>query len=137
VVEGDVVNLDQDLVLRWRYQNLASGSTGLVRTARTGYLWFRAWPGTSLLGSVRSMRDRDVRTALASTIAARLRNNDYVLFPEVAIRWSNPARIEALLVNDRISGFEIESDADFLTRLREMRYLRFVTSEDRTALTSW
>jgi hypothetical protein len=63
------------------------------------------------------MRDRDVRKALASTIAARLRDRDHVLVPEVEIRWSIPARIDALLVNDRISGFEIKSDADSLARL--------------------
>jgi hypothetical protein len=63
------------------------------------------------------MRDRDVRTALASTIAARLGDSDHVLVPEVEIRWSIPARIDALLVNDRISGFEIKSDVDSLARL--------------------
>jgi hypothetical protein len=63
------------------------------------------------------MRDRDVRTALASTIAAKLRGSDHVLVPEVEIRWSIPARIDALLVNDRISGFEIKSDVDSLARL--------------------
>ena len=77
----------------------------------------QVWPGASLLGSVRSMRDRDMRTALASTIAASLRDSDHVLVPEVEIRWSIPARIDALLVNDRISGFEIKSDVDSLARL--------------------
>lgn len=63
------------------------------------------------------MRDTDVRQALVATVAHRVGTQPHVLVPEVEVRWSVPARMDALLVADRISGFEIKSDADSLTRL--------------------
>lgn len=47
-----------------------------------------------------------MRTALASTIAAELRGSDHVLVPEVEIRWSIPARIDALLVRSSADARE-------------------------------
>ena len=41
----------------------------------------------------------------------------HVLVPEVDVRWSVPARLDVLLVADRIVGFEIKSDVDSLHRL--------------------
>lgn len=41
----------------------------------------------------------------------------HLLVPEVDIRWSVPARADALLVGNRICGFEIKSDVDSLARL--------------------
>jgi hypothetical protein len=63
------------------------------------------------------MRDSDVRQALVATVARRVGAQPHVLVPEVDVRWSVPARMDALLVADRISGFEIKSDVDSLTRL--------------------
>lgn len=63
------------------------------------------------------MRDEDIRGALALAVCRRMGNRPHVLVPEVDVRWSVPARLDALLVADRISGFEIKSDVDSLTRL--------------------
>lgn len=63
------------------------------------------------------VRDVDVRAALTDAIAAQHPTGPYMLVPEVDIRWSVPARIDVLLVADRINAFEIKSDADSLTRL--------------------
>lgn len=63
------------------------------------------------------MRDTDVRQALVAAVARRVGAKPHVLIPEVDVRWSIPARMDALLVADRISGFEIKSDVDSLTRL--------------------
>ena len=63
------------------------------------------------------MRDTDVRKALVAAVARRVGTRPHVLVPEVDVRWSVPARMDALLVADRISGFEIKSDVDSLTRL--------------------
>jgi hypothetical protein len=50
-------------------------------------------------------------------VTARLGQRPHVLVPEVEVRWSVPARLDALLVADRIWGFEIKSDVDSLSRL--------------------
>ena len=63
------------------------------------------------------MRDTDVRQALVAAVARRVGARPHVLVPEVDVRWTVPARMDALLVADRISGFEIKSDVDSLTRL--------------------
>ncbi|MGV1005133.1 MAG: sce7726 family protein [Candidatus Nanopelagicales bacterium] len=63
------------------------------------------------------MRDIDVRQALVAAVARRVGTQPHVLVPEVDVRWTVPARMDALLVADRISGFEIKSDVDSLTRL--------------------
>jgi hypothetical protein len=63
------------------------------------------------------MRDTDVRQALTAVVARRVGAQPHLLVPEVDVRWSVPARMDALLVADRISGFEIKSDVDSLTRL--------------------
>jgi hypothetical protein len=63
------------------------------------------------------VRDSDLRGALVEVLWRSLGQRPYVLVPEVDIRWSVPARLDALLVSDRISGFEIKSDVDSLKRL--------------------
>lgn len=63
------------------------------------------------------MRDADVRLAMAASVARTMATRPHVLVPEVEIRWTVPARADALLVADRISGFEIKSDVDSLSRL--------------------
>ncbi|NHC44350.1 sce7726 family protein [Motilibacter aurantiacus] len=63
------------------------------------------------------MRDPDVRSALVTALAQRLGQRPHVLVPEVDVRWTVPARLDALLVADRICGFEIKSDVDSLARL--------------------
>lgn len=68
-------------------------------------------------GNLWSMRDTDVRPALVAAVARRVGAQPHVLVPEVDVRWRVPARMDALLVADRISGFEIKSDVDSLTRL--------------------
>lgn len=68
-------------------------------------------------GSLQAMRDTDVRQALVGAVARRVGGQPHVLVPEVDVRWNTPARLDALLVADRISGFEIKSDVDSLTRL--------------------
>lgn len=63
------------------------------------------------------VRDADVRPVLARKIAQRMGHREHVLVPEVELRWSVPARVDALLVSDRLCGFEIKSDVDSLDRL--------------------
>ncbi|MCA4727204.1 sce7726 family protein [Mycolicibacterium fortuitum] len=69
-------------------------------------------------GSARTvLRDKDIRLALAAAIGRQYRDSDYLLVPEVDIICGIPGRIDALLVADRIWGFEIKSDLDTLRRL--------------------
>jgi hypothetical protein len=68
-------------------------------------------------GPTPKMRDLDLRRALTATVTRKLGSTPHVLVPEVDIRWSVPARADALLVSDRICGFEIKSDVDSLARL--------------------
>lgn len=63
------------------------------------------------------MRDADLRTALLRGVAKQMGGRRHLLVPEVEIRWSIPARIDALMVADRITGFELKSAADSLGRL--------------------
>jgi hypothetical protein len=63
------------------------------------------------------VRDADVRLALVDALARQLGARPHVLVPEVEVRWSIPARLDALLVTNRICGFEIKSDRDSLSRL--------------------
>ncbi len=63
------------------------------------------------------MRDADVRSVLCDAVSVRLGKGQFILVPEVDIRWSVPARADALLVGDRICGFEIKSDVDSIARL--------------------
>lgn len=63
------------------------------------------------------MRDADIRPSLASVISSKMASQQHLFVPEVDIRWSIPARADALLVERRISGFEIKSDRDSLSRL--------------------
>lgn len=63
------------------------------------------------------MRDVDVRLGLTAAVASKMRDTPHILVPEVDIRWTVPARADALLVANRISGFEIKSDVDSLSRL--------------------
>lgn len=67
--------------------------------------------------TIRKVRDVDVREGLKVAVASRMGDQPHLLVPEVSIRWSVPARADALLVGNRICGFEIKSDIDSLTRL--------------------
>lgn len=68
-------------------------------------------------GNFGDVRDSDVRPALVAAVARRVGDQPHLLVPEVPVHWTVPARMDALLVADRISGFEIKSDVDSLTRL--------------------
>lgn len=63
------------------------------------------------------MRDIDVRRGLKTAVASKMGDQPHLLVHEVDIRWSVPARADALLVANRICGFEIKSDVDSLARL--------------------
>lgn len=63
------------------------------------------------------MRDPDMRHALVEVVSQEMGQRPHVLVPEVEVRWSVPARLDALLISSRICGFEIKSDADSLARL--------------------
>ncbi|MGB3325890.1 MAG: sce7726 family protein [Mycolicibacterium fortuitum] len=63
------------------------------------------------------MRDGDLRSALSAVVARQYQERRHVLVPEVDIVVTYPGRIDALLVADRICGFEIKSDVDSLRRL--------------------
>ncbi|WP_051750382.1 sce7726 family protein [Phycicoccus jejuensis] len=63
------------------------------------------------------MRDSDIRSALTLAVARSMGEQRHVLVPEVDIRWSVPARMDAMLVSDRLCAFEIKSDVDSLSRL--------------------
>lgn len=58
-----------------------------------------------------------MRQGLRVAVASRMGDRPHLLVPEVDIRWSVPARADALLVGNRICGFEIKSDIDSLARL--------------------
>ncbi|WP_146252017.1 sce7726 family protein [Xylanimonas oleitrophica] len=62
------------------------------------------------------MRDADVRAALVLDIEKRHAGRRYLLVPEVDVRWSVPARIDALMIADRLTAFEIKSQSDSLAR---------------------
>lgn len=72
---------------------------------------------TAYAGTRTVLRDTDIRLALAAAIGRQYRDRDYLLVPEVDIICGIPGRIDALLVADRIWGFEIKSDLDTLRRL--------------------
>jgi hypothetical protein len=74
-------------------------------------------PDRTPTGSLPPVRDEDVRRAMTVAVSQRMAQRPHVLVPEVEVRWSVPARLDALLVADRISGFEIKSDVDSLSRL--------------------
>jgi hypothetical protein len=63
------------------------------------------------------VRDVDLRQGLTLTVRDQHGDRPHVLVPEVDIRWTVPARMDALLVSDRLVGFEIKSDVDSLRRL--------------------
>lgn len=62
------------------------------------------------------MRDSEIRQSLVEHFRAR-KKSQAVLISEVDVRWSVPARLDLLLVSDRIHGIEIKSDFDSLRRL--------------------
>jgi hypothetical protein len=74
-------------------------------------------PAATSTSSIKRVRDTDVRDGLAVEVSSRMGGQPHLLVPEVDIRWSIPARADALLIANRISGFEIKSDIDTLTRL--------------------
>ncbi|MDO3208823.1 sce7726 family protein [Mycobacteroides abscessus subsp. massiliense] len=70
-----------------------------------------------MTASAAPLRDTDLRGALTDTIARRYRGREHLLAPEVEILCGIPGRIDALLIADKICGFEIKSDVDSLRRL--------------------
>lgn len=62
-----------------------------------------------MLTSPTPLRDSDLRAALAATIAHKYRGRDHLLAPEVDILCGIPGRIDALLIANKICGFEIKS----------------------------
>ena len=78
-------------------------------------------------GMVRLVRDPEVRGSLRSHLQTKLGDSSHILVPEVDINWAVPARMDILLVSNRISGFEIKSDHDSLRRLnRQVEAYSFV-----------
>lgn len=63
------------------------------------------------------VRDSDLRVVLSRAIDSQYAKQRHLLVPEVDILVSLPGRIDAILVADRICGFEIKSDVDTLRRL--------------------
>lgn len=63
------------------------------------------------------VRDSDMRVVLSAAISSQYGHLEHLLVPEVDIFVSLPGRIDALLVADRICGFELKSDVDSLRRL--------------------
>lgn len=63
------------------------------------------------------VRDGDLRSALSAMVERQYSGQRYMLVPEVDILVTYPGRIDALLIADRICGFEIKSDVDSLRRL--------------------
>ena len=63
------------------------------------------------------MRDADVRSALRATVLARhLRDPDTLVLDELGLE-QGAVRVDLAVINGRIHGFEIKSDADTLDRL--------------------
>lgn len=63
------------------------------------------------------MRDVDVRSALRATVLARhVRDPDTLVIDELGLE-SGVVRVDIAVVNGRIHGYEIKSDADTLERL--------------------
>ena len=63
------------------------------------------------------MRDIDVRTVLAAEVARRYKGDaDTLIIHELGV-CSGDARIDLAVVNGKLHGYEIKSDADTLKRL--------------------
>lgn len=65
------------------------------------------------------MNDNDIRVALKAELARRYaKDNNTLLLDELGIRHGT-ARIDLIVVNHRLHGYEIKSDSDSLRRLPE------------------
>lgn len=93
------------------------GKFGTVHRVPGDSIVRSAAPASALGTSLPTMRDGDVRSGLTAALQTRLDGVRHICVPEVDIRWHIPARMDLLVVSDRINGFEIKSDADSLTRL--------------------
>lgn len=63
------------------------------------------------------MRDRDIRAVLKEKLSTRyLREPETIILEELGIRHGS-ARVDIVVVNDLLHGFEIKSDRDRLKRL--------------------
>lgn len=63
------------------------------------------------------MRDRDIRHALLNKVFAdHMRDSDTLVVEELGLAYGQ-ARVDVAVVNGRLHGFEIKSDADTLQRL--------------------
>lgn len=65
---------------------------------------------------VAAMRDRDIRVALESWLLSKQHGSPVRIIHEFPIPRPS-SRIDIALINGRISGYEIKSDVDSLTRL--------------------
>lgn len=63
------------------------------------------------------MKDRDIRTALKKQLSTRyLKEPDTIIVEELGIRHGS-ARVDIVVINELLHGFEIKSDRDRLKRL--------------------
>jgi hypothetical protein len=67
-------------------------------------------------GQLAATRDRDIRVALERWLLSKQHNSPVRIIHEFPIPRPS-ARIDLALINGRISGYEIKSDVDSLTRL--------------------
>lgn len=63
------------------------------------------------------LRDPDLRAALTDRVARQYAGKEYLLVPELDVYAWEPGRLDAMLITDRLHGFEIKSDVDSLRRL--------------------
>lgn len=68
------------------------------------------------------MYDSEIRVALRERLEKRFHGRPHLLVPEVDVRWGTSVRIDEMLITDKVSGFEIKSDHDSITRFeRQIR----------------
>ena len=63
------------------------------------------------------MRDRDVREAVRNHLNAIHRGDDTTRIVEEMTVWSGTVRIDIAVINGELSGYELKSDKDTLSRL--------------------
>lgn len=69
-----------------------------------------------------TMYDIDIRAALRARINRTWQGKPHLLVPEVEVRWDTPVRVDEMLITDKVTGFEIKSDHDSVSRLgRQIR----------------
>lgn len=90
-----------------------SRATSIISASRS----LRSGDSESARLYLQPMRDRDVREALRrKVLAEHTRHPDTLVIDELGIAHGS-ARVDIAVVNGRLHGYEIKSDADTLTRL--------------------